>query len=62
QWIFPLPALMSAAMIFTLVRFAGWSEIYEIRELLGSSEFRELCIALFLSLFLISYPARLKQG
>ena len=62
QWIFPLPALMSAAMIFTLVRFAGWSDIYEIRELLGSSEFRELCIALFLSLFLISYPARKKQS
>lgn len=60
QWILPVPALVSAALVFTLVRFAGWSEVYEIRELLGSSEFRELCIALFLSLFLISYPASLK--
>ena len=59
-WIMPVPALISAAMVFMLVRFAGWSEIYEIKELLGSSEFRELCIALFLSLFLISYPARIK--
>jgi hypothetical protein len=60
--IMPVPSLVSAAMVFTLVRFAGWSDVYEIRELLGNSEFRELCIALFLSLFLLSYPARLNQG
>lgn len=58
-WIHPVTSLVSAAAFFTIVRFAGWSGNNNIEHLFGSSETRELCVALFLSLFLLSYLARL---
>ena len=58
-WFNPVSSLASAAICFLLVRLASWSEHDLLDELLGSSELRELSIALFLSLFLISYLARL---
>ncbi|MGD2119981.1 MAG: hypothetical protein PVG66_16610 [Chromatiales bacterium] len=57
-WLHPVNALVSAALFFTLVRFAGWAGVFELRELFGSSELREMCVALFLSLYLISFPLR----
>lgn len=60
-WINPVGSLVSAALFFTLVRFAGWINDPDINNLFGSSELREMCVAVFLSLFLLSYPARLAQ-
>ena len=60
-WTHPLPTLFSAGLFFTITRFSGWMETPELRDLFGSSEVRELCVALFLSLFLISFPVRLNQ-
>mgnify|MGYP004003521081 FL=1 len=57
-WLHPIPQLISAGMFFTIVRISRWMEIYEFNTLFGSSELRELCVALFLSLFLISFPVR----
>ena len=61
QWFFPVKAMVSSGMFYTLVRFAGWSDDLEFAEMVGSSELREFCVALFLSLFLISYTARIKR-
>ena len=58
QWIFPVNSLFTAALLFTAVRLSGWIENPVFRDLLGSSEFRELTIAVFLSLYLISFWAR----
>lgn len=57
-WSLPVTALFSSALCFTLIRIAGWIDIPDIQILMGNSELRELFIALFLSLFLLSYLAR----
>lgn len=49
----------SAALLFTLVRFCDWSSNPTLHSL-GNSEFRELTIALFLTLYLSSFWFRLK--
>ena len=61
DWIHPVPSLISAAALFTLVRLTGWIDYKNIANLFGSSEFREFTIALFLTLYLISYYARLSR-
>ena len=60
-WINPIPNLISAAFIFTLIRLASFIDDQTIKNLLGSSEIRELFIAIFLSLFLLSYLVRLRK-
>ena len=59
-WIHPIPSLFTAALFFTSIRFAGWLGQGDLKILYGSSEFREFSIALFLSLFLLSYFIRLR--
>jgi len=49
----------SAATLFTLVRFCDWSDNPTLQSL-GNSEFRELTIALFLTLYLSSFWFRLR--
>jgi len=61
-WIHPLPILFSSAAFFTLVRMSEWIKFQNIDTLFGSSEFREFTIALFLTLFLLSYFARLSKS
>lgn len=60
-WIHPVSSMVSAGLFFTVVRISGWIEIPEFEDLFGSSEFRELSIAVFLSLFLLSFYARLRN-
>ncbi len=61
NWIHPVSALVSAGALFFLVRIASWLDHPGLRGLFGNSETRELCIALFLSLFLMSYLVRLSR-
>ncbi len=58
SWSMPVTSLFSSALCFTLIRIAGWVDMPEIQLLMGNSELRELFIALFLSLFLLSFYAR----
>ena len=60
-WIHPMPILFSSAAFFTFVRLSEWIEFQNINNFIGSSEFREFTIALFLMLFLLSYFARLSK-
>lgn len=60
-WIHPVSSLVSAAAVFTIVKLANFISAPNPLYRFGSSEFRELCIAVFLTLFLISFYARRKQ-
>lgn len=60
-WFFPLPSIITAAIFFMVVRGAKWLGNQDIQHLLGHSELRELCVALFLSLFLLSFTVREKE-
>lgn len=60
-WTDPLPSIFSAGLFFMIVRLAGWIDYPPLQHTFGSSELRELCVALFLSLFLISFLVRLHQ-
>jgi hypothetical protein len=58
-WILGPSACLAAAGAFTVSRFCKWFELPVPLGLLGDSEFRELWIAAFLSIYLMSYAARL---
>ncbi len=60
-WVLPLPSMISAGLFFTVVRMAGWFNEHGIMHNFASSEMRELCTSLFISLFLISYAVRGKE-
>lgn len=57
-WILPLPSMISAGLFFMIVRLTGWVNDHGVMHDFGISEMRELCTALFLSLFLLSYAVR----
>jgi len=60
-WIAVPQACFSAALLFTLVRFADWfNQVDPLVLHFGNSELRELTIALFLTLYLSSYWVRLR--
>lgn len=60
-WVHPSVHLFSAALFFTAVRFSAWIDQQPTLQLIfASSELRELCVAIFLSLFLISFLVRQK--
>jgi hypothetical protein len=58
-WVTVPDACFSAALLFTLVRICDWSS-NPVLQNFGNSEFRELTIALFLTLYLSSFWVRLK--
>ncbi len=60
-WFFPLSSILTTGVFFTIIRLADWFGSKDIHHLLGHSELRELCVALFLSLFLISFTIREKE-
>jgi hypothetical protein len=57
-WVHPSKHLFSAALFFTVVRFASWLSDGQFGILMGSSELREMCVAFFLALFLSEYPVK----
>lgn len=57
-WVHPSKHLFSAALFFTVVRFSSWLHDGQLGLMFGSSELRELCVAIFLSLFLIGYKTK----
>ena len=59
-WIAAPQACFSAALLFTLVRISDWIPNDSVL-LFANSEFRELTIALFLTLFLCSFAVRLRR-
>ncbi len=60
-WVYPIPATFSAAAFFTILKIIDALENSKAMDRLSDSEVKELAIALFLSLFLISYAVRLRQ-
>ena len=60
RWIHPVPTMVSAGIFYTVIRFASLSSDSDIANLFGSSEVREMAVALYLSLFLCSFYLRIK--
>lgn len=58
RWVIAPTTLLPAAYFFLLVRIAGWTPASD--DALGDSELCEFSIALFLSLYLISFFTRLR--
>jgi hypothetical protein len=58
-WVFAPPMCWAAAAYFVLIRVLDWTGTPESPTI--DSELRELAVAWFLSLYLISYPLRLRH-
>ncbi len=59
-WVLPTQALMISAAVFMVFRISDWLP-WESMNKFGTGELREYCVAVFLSLYMLSLHARIKS-